>query len=195
MKEKTAAPTHAQSTDPQAVELGFDPSAFDGLHLSKQAHEYLFSRWLGEVRYFTRATRSSRRKFYALTLISICASSLAAVLAGASVVGSSEGTRFLIATLSLLTALSTALLALDQSWSNWKRRSMTLERLRSEGRLFLLQAGHYKAYQAHQDAFDAFALKVEAIVHEHKTEFFSKEPESSKTEKNRVNGSHGKGEA
>jgi hypothetical protein len=158
---------------------GIDTKVFAGLHLSTEAQEYLVNRWLGETHWFARATRRSRRIFFWLSGTSIVSSSLTALLAGVSINSTSELNRWILAVLGLVSALSTGLLALFQAWSNWKRRSTTLERLKSEGRQFLVRTGAYKSYLSHQDAFDAFVLKVEAIVAEHKTEFFSKEPESA----------------
>lgn len=114
------------------------------------------------------------------------------MLAGVSINSTSELNRWILAGLGLVSALSTGLLALFQSWSNWKRRSTTLERLKSEGRKFLVQTGVYKSHLSHQEAFDMFVLRVESIVAEHKTEFFSKEPAAgSKAASPGVEGSPG----
>ena len=158
---------------------GIDPIVFKNLQLPDEANEYLRNRWLREIFWFARATRRSRRIFFWLSGASIVSSSLTALLAGVSVNSTSELTRWVVALLGLVSAISTGLLALFQAWANWKRRSTTLERLKSEGRQFLVLTGEYAAYQTHQEAFVAFVPKIEAIIAEHKTEFFAKSPEVS----------------
>ena len=176
---------------PTLVE-GIDAKIFGGLQLSPEAEEYLANRWLGEIRWFARATRRSRRIFFWLSGTSIVSSSLTALLAGVGINSTSELNRWILAVLGLVSALSTSLLALFQAWSNWKRRSTTLERLKSEGRQFMVRAGAYKSHVSYQDAFGAFVLKVEGIVAEHKTESFSKEPEAaSRTASSGKTSSHG----
>jgi len=171
---------------------GIDTKVLATLHLSIEAQEYLANRWLGEIRWFARATRRSRRIFFWLSGTSIVSSSLTALLAGVSINSSSELNRWILAALGLVSALATGLLALFQAWSNWKRRSTTLERLKSEGRQFLVRVGAYKSHLSHQEAFDAFVLRIESIVAEHKTEFFSKEPKAaSKLDSPSKAGSHG----
>ena len=176
----TASPSSSigpsASAPASTIVEGIDTKIFCGLHLSIEAQEYLANRWLGEIRWFARATRRSRGIFFWLSGTSIVSSSLTALLAGVSINSTSELNRWILAVLGLVSALSTGLLALFQSWSNWKRRSTTLERLKSEGRQFLVRTGAYKSHLSHQEAFDAFMLRVESIVAEHKTEFFSKEP-------------------
>ena len=165
-------------SDASLVE-GIDRTLLSRLDLSVEAQEYLIHRWLGEVQWFAKATRRSRQAFFWLSGISLVTSSSIALLAGITINSASELNRWTIAVLGLISAISTGLLTLFQAWPNWKRRSMTLERLKSEGRQFLVRTGDYKSYACHQDAFTDFVQRVEMIVGEHKMEFFSKSPDVS----------------
>jgi hypothetical protein len=90
--------------------------------------------------------------------------------------------------MGVITAISTGLSSRFQDWENWKRRSMTLERLKSEGRMFLLLSGPYQKFSTLGDAFKTFASNLEAIVKEYKTEFFTKRPDQEPQKDSR----HGK---
>jgi hypothetical protein len=155
---------------------GFDLSITSGLGLSKQAEEYLGKRWAGEIRWFRKATRRSRLLFFWLTGISIVSSAITSLLAGVTVYSRDETYRWVVAIISLVTTVATGMGALFQTWANWKRRSLTLERLTSEARMFFVLSGGNKDYKDHSAAFPSFAEKIEQIVREHKTEVFAEAP-------------------
>lgn len=195
MPTSPSSPNGERLPEPPPLVEGVDVRLFDGLALSAEANEYLRNRWLGEVRWFAASTRLSRRLYLWFSGLSLVSSSLTAMLAGISLNSNNEAIRWALAGLGLASALLTGFLALFQSWSNWKRRSTTLERLKSEGRQFLLRAGAYSVHLSHQEAFTAFVLRVEIIVAEHKTEFFSKEPQPTTSANKPPEASNGSGNA
>jgi hypothetical protein len=161
---------------------GFDLSITTGFGLSKQAAEYLHNRWAGEVRWFRKATRRSRLLFFWLTGIAIVSSAITSLLAGVTVYSQDETYRWVVAIVSLITTVATGMGALFQTWANWKRRSLTLERLTSEARMFFVLSGGNKDYKDHSAAFPSFAERIEQIVREHKTEVFAESPKVRKNE-------------
>jgi hypothetical protein len=180
----------AKDFDSESLD-GFDLSIVSGLGLSKEAEEYLYYRWAGEMRWFTRATKRSRLLFFWFTGISIASSAITSLLAGVTINFDDERVRWAVALISLVTTLSTGFGALFQTWANWKRRSLTLERLKSEARMFFVLSGASKEYESHSAAFPKFAEKIEQIVREHKTEVFSEAPNVSTTDMGPRHAPHG----
>lgn len=145
--------------------------------LSADAREYVERRWLTEVKWFTAAKRRSRRTYFALSITTLASSSLTALLAGAAVGTPSEPLRWAIALLGLTSAVSTGLLSLFQASLNWKRRSITSERLKSEGNQFFSHAGKYESVPEGRTEFAIFVESIEGIIYAHKNEFFAKDLE------------------
>jgi hypothetical protein len=166
------------TTETQAeVVEGIGVDIIKDTSFSSEQREYLRNRWLHEVRWFAKATRRSRRLYLAVSVVAVFSGALTACTAGLNVFFDDRSIRWLIAGLGVLTAISTGLSGRFQDWENWKRRSMTLERLKSEGRMFQLLAGRYKTFPTRGAAFSSFAENLERIVKEYKTEFFAKRPD------------------
>ena len=176
-------PIAKQPTDESSAYIGASTLA----SLDIPAREYVERRWLAEVKWFAAATRRSRRTYFSLSVTTLISSALTALLAGVSVSAQSEQLRWVIAFLGLISAISTGLLSLFQASPNWKRRSITLERLKSEGNQFFTRAGRYSSI-AGQECFGLFVGRIEDIIYAHKSEFFAKESESPPDEKLKLQG-------
>lgn len=148
-----------------------DDSSLDG-----SQRENLRNRWQHEVRYFAQATRRSRRLHYWLGVVSIVSAAFTGILAAVGASADASAVRWAAAVAGFVAAISTGLLTFFSPWENWKLRSMTLEDLKSEGRMFLGLFGTYKEFPDHGSAFKLFAANVEEIVRRHKRTFFSKQP-------------------
>jgi len=163
------------TTETQAnVVEGIGVVGIQDASFSPEQREYLHNRWLHEVSFFARATRKSRKLYLVATMVAVFSGALTACASGLNVFLDERSIRWLIAGLGLITAISTSFSGKFQDWENWKRRSMTLERLKYEGRMFLLLAAHYRSFPNRGEAFKDFAQNVEQIVKEYKTEFFAK---------------------
>jgi hypothetical protein len=165
-----------EHTQSRIVE-GIDVVVTEDPSFSPVQREYLRNRWLHEVSYFAKATRRSRRLHFFVSVVAVASGALTACAAGLNVFFDNQSIRWLIAGMGVITAISTGLSTRFQDWENWKRRSMTLERLKSEGRMFLLLSGPYQEFSSAGEAFKTFAQNLEGIVKEYKTEFFAKRPD------------------
>lgn len=167
---------------------GIDATVIENPAFSQEQREYLRNRWLHEVSYFARATPRSRRLHFFVSIVAVASGALTACAAGLNVFFDDRLIRWLIAGMGVITAISTGLSTRFQDWENWKRRSMTLERLKSEGRMFLLLSGPYQKHTSLGEAFKIFVPNLEAIVKEHKEDFFTKRPDQEPQKDSR----HGK---
>lgn len=145
--------------------------------LSLEAREYVERRWLSEVNWFAKATRRSRRSYFALSVTTLVSSAFTALLAGFAAGAQSDELRWIVAILGLISAVATGLLTLFQASPNWKRRSMTLEQLVSEGNQYFTHAGRYASIALGRTDLAVFVERIEGIVYAHKSEFFAKDPE------------------
>jgi len=170
-RSKPTTRNQAEVVEGIGVEVLHDAS------FSPEQREYLRNRWLHEVCWFAKATRRSRRLHLAVSMVAVFAGAITACTAGLSVFVDERSIRWLVAGLGVITAISAGLSSRFQYWDNWKRRSMTLERIKSEGRMFMLLAGRYKTFSTRGQAFRTFAETLERIVEQYKTEFFAKKPE------------------
>ncbi len=163
-------------TQAKVVE-GIGVSVLNDPSLSLEQREYLQNRWLHELQWFAKATRRSRRLYVAGSIAAVISGALTACAAGLNVFFDESSIRWLLAGLSVISAVSTGLSSRFKDWDNWKRRSMTLERLRSEGRMFQVLVGRYSRFTTKGDAFKPFAEAVERIVKEYKEVFFARKPQ------------------
>jgi Protein of unknown function (DUF4231) len=108
-----------------------------------------------------------KRAYYTLSLLMIGLSASTAFVAALGISASSTEVRSMVAVLSLLTAITTGVIALLRPLENWTRRSVTLERIKFEGRMRALSAGPYRDLEP-GEAFRRFAENIERIVSEHK---------------------------
>ena len=65
---------------------------------------------------------------------------------------------------SLLVAVCAAVEGFFQFGQRWRGYRGTLERLKTEGWLFLEQAGPYAASSSHSETYAAFAARVEELI-------------------------------
>jgi hypothetical protein len=151
---------------------GIDARVFDEVCRTEKQREFLRNRWLHEVAYLAKVTRRSRMIYYGLSLLSLGAAVGTSFVAALSVSLAIDGVRWLTAALGLLTAVSTGLFGLFKPWENWERRSLALEQLKFEGRMFAIRGAHYKAIAEPDIAFNTFAEAVEKIVSDNKSRYF-----------------------
>jgi hypothetical protein len=160
---------------------GIDASLIENQKFSEAQKEFLTNRWLHEVSWFARATRRSRRLYFLLSVASIFSASLTSVVSSASALSEIDQLKSLVALLSIITLLSIGLFGLYKPGEYWRLRSLALERLKNEGRMFLASIGPYKNIENGDEAFELFFTEIQDIVSNYKTAYFSKKPYKPKT--------------
>lgn len=155
---------------------GIDASLIENKEYSEEQKEYLINRWLHEIEWFAKATRRSRKLYFFLSTASILSASLSAVISSASAFSDIEQLKWLTALLSIITFISIGLFGLYKPWDNWKRRSLVLERLKNEGRMFLADVGPYKNKMESDNSFELFFTEIQDIISSYKEGYFSKKP-------------------
>lgn len=136
-----------------------------------QQEEYLCQRWGNEIAWFAERTRKSRQLHFAISWVPILVGALTACFATIGVAADYPVFRYATAIFGLLTAVTTGIAGLYRPEESWVRRSMTLERLKYEGRMLNLSAGPYRGVER-ELAFKQFAEAIERIVSEHKNVVF-----------------------
>ncbi len=155
---------------------GIDSSLIENQKFSEELKEFLNNRWLPEVKWFARATRRSRKLYFLLGIASIISASLTSVVSSASALSDIDQLKWLGALLSFVTLISIGLFGLFKPWENWKLRSLILEQLKNEGRMFLASIGPYKNIESSSEAFELFFSEIQDIVSKYKTDYFGKKP-------------------
>jgi hypothetical protein len=129
----------------------------------------LEDRWLKEVNWFGNSARRSKWKFEALNWTTIILGALTSVIAGVNVAADAHFIRWLVLIATVITTSSAALASTYRE--RWKRYSMTVERLRSEGTTFLSRSG-----TPDDAAFEKFIEAINQILREHKADAFAEQP-------------------
>lgn len=128
-----------------------------------QRKAFLRARWMDQVLWMEKSAEanSSRYSFFRVTAIigGVIVPALVSQDWGPWDLYRRTGTIVL----SLVVAASTALQEFFHFGDRWRHYRLTAEQLKSEGWEFFQLAGHYSRYATHDDAYPAFAGRVERV--------------------------------
>jgi Protein of unknown function (DUF4231) len=134
--------------------------------------EYLISRWRRECLEMDHLADVNRWFFYRLRFLAVCSSVTVPALVGLNLAGQGGATvRWITFALSLVAALSTALLQLFRFGEKWRLYRHYYHRLRSAGWHFAESARINKTTNSPNDSFHAFVHEVEKTLNDFETEY------------------------
>ena len=135
------------------------------LDLDDIQRHFLRSRWLDQVVWMEARADQARRRYYGLRLLAAMGGVIVPTLVSLSASGTSESLlRAATITISLVVALSLAIEELMRFGERFRHYRRTVEVLKSEGWQFFQLTGPYRRRSSHQDAYSAFAGRVERII-------------------------------
>ncbi len=154
-------------SDPHLAELR---ATFERLvahtDLDDRQRDFFTSRWLEQVVWMEERAAKAQRLYYRLRLVTVVGAVTVPTLLGLTVYGGSLEDVVKVAALvvSLLVAVCAAVEGFFQFGQRWRSYRGTLERLKTEGWLFLEQAGPYAGSSSHSETYAAFAARVEELI-------------------------------
>jgi uncharacterized protein DUF4231 len=134
--------------------------------LDDRQRDFFTSRWLEQVVWMEGRAAKAQRLYYRLRLVTVVGAVTVPTLLSLTVYGGSfeDVTKVVALCVSLLVAICAAVEGFFQFGQRWRSYRGTLERLKTEGWLFLEQAGPYAASTSHREMFAAFAGRVEELI-------------------------------
>lgn len=137
----------------------------NSLDLEEIQRHFLRSRWLDQVLWMEARADQARRRYYTLRLIAAIGGVIVPTLVGLSALGTTgDVLRGVTIVLSLSVAMALAIEELMRFGERFRHYRRTVELLKSEGWQFLQLTGPYRRRSSHQDAYSAFAGRVEGII-------------------------------
>jgi len=145
----------------------------DSLALSPEQLHFVRSRWVESVLWMEAAAQRTRRRYYALRLVTVVgAVTVPALVSINAVGGTATVVTWLTFSISLLVAASAAVEALFRLGEKWRHYRSLVEELKTSGWNFQQLTGPFAQNGATQaGAFPAFADAVNAML-KHETETF-----------------------
>jgi len=122
------------------------------------AQEYIETRVDDQIRWYSSHSRQAQQRLKWLQGFAITAAAVIPILAGFG--PETVTVKLTIALLSVLIAVSSALVSLNQYQENWIEYRTTAESLKHEKFLFLTAAEPYRDARA----FELFVLRIEALI-------------------------------
>jgi len=136
---------------------------------------YLISRWRRECLWLDHFAHVNRWYYYRFRAVAVASSVTVPALVGLNLLGRGGATlRWITFALSLVAALSIALLELFRFGEKWRLYRHYSQRLVAEGWQFAERTGAYKAANDSNDstnAFNSFVDEVEAVLKNFETEY------------------------
>lgn len=134
--------------------------------------EYLCSRWRRECLEMGHLADVNRRYFYRLRFSAVCSSVTVPALVGLDLAGSGGAiVQWATFSLSLVAALSTALLQLFRFGEKWRLYRYYYHRLTSAGWYFAERNKSYKTTDSPNGTFHAFVDEVEKTLNKFEAEY------------------------
>jgi hypothetical protein len=134
--------------------------------LDDRQRDFFTARWLEQVVWMEERAVKSQRLYYRLRLVTVVGAVTVPTLLGLAVYGGSleDVAKVVALCTSLLVAVCAAVEGFFQFGQRWRSYRGTLERLKTEGWLFLEQAGPYAESNSHSATYAAFAARVEELI-------------------------------
>ncbi len=137
----------------------------EALELSDLQKHFLRSRWLDQVLFRANLADGTRNRYYALRLTTIIGGVIIPALVSLNVSGEiASAIRWITFGLSLLVAISAVVEEFFHYGRRWLQYRSTFEWLKIEGWQFFQLGGPYRRYKSHDEAYSAFATRVEDII-------------------------------
>jgi uncharacterized protein DUF4231 len=161
-------PARAPTDRPfDAVWLRNDLSALvDALDLRPDQLHFVRSRWLESLLWMEDAAQKTRRRYYALRLVTVVGAVIVPALVSINAVGKSTAVvTWLTFSISLVVAISAAVEGFFRFGERWRHYRAAVEELKALGWDFQQLTGIFNAAGAtHASAFPAFADHVNEIL-------------------------------
>jgi hypothetical protein len=138
----------------------------DAAELDDRQRAFLKLRWLEQLSWMEAKAGKAQRFYYRLRLITIIGAVVVPALVALNSLDGWPGNAAQIGTwiVSLVVAVSAAVEGFFQFGQRWRNFRATAERLKTEGWLYLQNAGPYAAAGSQADAFPRFASRVEELI-------------------------------
>jgi hypothetical protein len=136
------------------------------LGLTEMQKHFLRSRWLDQVLWMEGKADNCRCRYYALRLLAIIGGVIIPALVGLKISGGKAANFIngLTFGISLLVAISLAVEEFFHFGERWRHYRRTVEALKIEAWQFFQLSGPYQSHPGHQQAYPAFAARVEEIL-------------------------------
>jgi hypothetical protein len=153
--------------DPYVAELRATfERLIDSVALEDAQRAFVKARWLDQVLWMEGKAAAAQRRYYRLRLVTVVGAVIVPALVSLSALHgrTGEAARAGAWIVSLTVAVSAAVEGFFQFGQRWRNYRGTVERLKTEGWLYLEQAGAYAASSSHRETFGAFAARVEELI-------------------------------
>ena len=140
---------------------------FEMLKLGDLQKHFLRSRWLDQVLWMEGKAAKSRNRHYALKLTTIIGGVLLPALVTLNNSENPEVKRYVYWStfgVSLLVSTTAAVEGFFLYGDQWRNYRRSAESLKTQGWQYFQLSGPYLPYKTHEEAFNAFAANVEAVI-------------------------------
>jgi hypothetical protein len=136
------------------------------LHLRDEQRHFVSSRWLENVLWMEGAAQRTRRRYYALRLITVVGAVIVPALVSINALGDTEtAITWLTFAVSLVVAVCAAIDGFVRFGDRWRHYRSLVEELKAEGWDLHELSGAYRADGAtHASAFPAFVQRVNELL-------------------------------
>jgi Protein of unknown function (DUF4231) len=148
----------------------------DAAQLDDHQREFLKLRWLDQLTWMESRAGKAQRFYYTLRLVTIIGAVVVPALVAAGSLGGWPGHAAQIGTwiVSLVVAISAAVEGFFQFGQRWRNYRSTVERLKTEGWLYLQLAGPYASVDGtHDAAYRTFASRIEDLIQKNVTVYIT----------------------
>lgn len=167
--------------DPEQMRAEID-QLITAIELPELNKQFLRARWLDQVIWMEQRALDALWWYRVLRLATIIGGVIVPALVSLNVTGGGEmAIKFLTFSVSLVVALSAAVEEFYRYGERWRHYRGMVESLKSEGWQFLQLSGAY-GNQTHEDAYPAFAARVEELSREEVKQYMTQVARDKKAE-------------
>ena len=138
----------------------------DKLEITELHKEFLKNRWLDQVMWLEGRATKERNQHFRLRMVTIIGGVLVPAMVGFKC--DSENVNQTVGWIALGVSQAVAISAAVEEFfghgDKYRNYRSTAESMKIEGWQFMQLAGPYKRFQVHEDAYKAFAQRVEAFI-------------------------------
>ncbi|MEO0395505.1 MAG: DUF4231 domain-containing protein [Cyanobacteria bacterium P01_A01_bin.137] len=138
----------------------------DKLEITELHKEFLKNRWLDQVMWLEGRATKERNQHFRLRMVTIIGGVLVPAMVGFK--SDSENINQTVGWIALGVSQAVAISAAVEEFfghgDKYRNYRSTAESMKIEGWQFMQLAGPYKRFQVHEDAYKAFAQRVEAFI-------------------------------
>jgi hypothetical protein len=165
----------------------------DRLSVTDEQRHFLRSRWLDQALYMGERATEAKRRYYAFRLSTVVGGVIVPALVSISLAGAGRFDADLDFAMRLLTFIVSAVVAITASvegffhfGERWRHYRVNAELLKSEGWQYLTHSGTYRRMNEPEQAFQAFAARVEEILRDDVEGFMTQVARSAPVEKHDI---------